>query len=330
VRFLRTTAILSAFAFLLFNLIELEAAAQFISGRLVFEDYNFTCDQQCVVSLLISGVRPIQTVVADLGGHFTFSNVPRGPLAIRVEIDGFEVANVRVQDFDIGGEMMITVPAIRRPLPLRPGRPVVNISDFLERYPKKAVSFYEKGSASLKNKKTDEAVKYLRNAVELAPTFSEAHNQLGLAYMQAGQKDDAESEFIKAHELNSAAVSPLVNLSRLYLDENDLDRALTASEQAVKADSHSPLAFFSLGVALYKAAQFDRAEVALNRALELGPKVGAIRLMLANVYLKLQAYDKSLEQLSKYIFENPEGQQLEEAKAMRDRLLQARAAGQPQ
>jgi hypothetical protein len=45
--------------------------------------------------------------------------------------------------------------------------------------------------------------------------------------------------------------------------------------------------------------------------------------------LKLQAYDKSLEQVSKYIFENPDGNQLQEAKDMRDRLLQARAPGQP-
>jgi len=328
-RFLGTTAIFCAFAFLKFNLTDLEAAAQFISVRLVFDDYSFICDQQCVVSLLISGVRPIQTVVADLSGHFTFNNVPRGPLAIRVEIDGFEVANVPIQDFDIGREMMITVPAIRRPVALPTGRPVVNISDFRERYPKKAVSFFEKGSASLKNKKADEAVKYLRNAVELAPTFSEAHNQLGIAYMEGGQKDDAENEFIKAHELNSSAVDPLLNLTRLYLNENDLDRAVMASEQAVKADSHSPSAFFSLGVALYKAEQFDRAGVALNRALELGPKVGTIRLLLANVYLKLQAYDKSLEQLSKYIFENPDGKQLQEAKDMRDRLLRASAPGQP-
>ena len=328
-RFVRTAAIFCAFAFLQFNLSDLEAAVQFISGRLVFEDYSFTCDQQCVVSLLISGVRPIQTVVADLGGHFTFNNVPRGPFAIRVEIDGFEVANVPIRDFDIGHEMMITVPAIRKPVALPTGKPVVNVSDFRERYPKKAVSFYEKGSASLKNKKTDEAVKYLRNAVELAPTFSEAHNQLGIAYMEGGQKDDAESEFIKAHQLNPSAVDPLLNLARLYLNKNDLDRAVTASEQAVKADSHSPSAFFSLGVALYKAEQFDRAGVALNRALELGPKVGTIRLLLANVYLKLQAYDKSLEQLSKYIFENPDGKQLQEAKDMRDRLLRARAPGQP-
>src|SRR5439155_12757683 len=124
-------------------------------------------------------------------------------------------------------------------------------------------------------------VKYLRDAVELAPTFYEAHIRLGLAYKEAGRFDDAEREFMKAHELNSNGVEPLLNLTTLYLDENEPDRAVTAGKQAVKANSRSPNAFLSLGLALYKAAQLDDAEAALKRALDLAPKMAAVRLMLA-------------------------------------------------
>jgi hypothetical protein len=51
--------------------------------------------------------------------------------------------------------------------------------------------------------------------------------------------------------------------------------------------------------------------------------------MLANVYMKSQRYDSAVEQLNKYIFENPKGQQLQEAKDMRERLLQASADNRP-
>ena len=71
---------------------------------------------------------------------------------------------------------------------------------------------------------------------------------------------------MKAHDLNSTGVEPLVNLVTLYLDENEPVRAVTVGEQAVKANSHSGPAFFSLGMALYKAAMLDRAEAALKRA----------------------------------------------------------------
>ena len=328
--FRRTPAILSAFVFLLFSLRGLEAApGQSISGRLMFEDGSFTCDRQCTVTLLISGVRPVQTVMTDLSGHFTFNNVVRGPYTIRVEIDGVEAVNSPISDFDIGHDVIVNVPRIRSSPPQSSGGNIVNVAEFLDRYPKKAVSYFEKGNASMKNKKTDDAVKYFRNAVELAPTFYEAHNQLGLAYKESGHVADAEREFLLAHELNSTAVDPLLSLTRIYLDRNDFDQAISTSEQAVKANPQSAQAFFNLGFALYKTDQLDRSETALKRALDLGPKVGVIRLMLANVYMKSQRYDSAVEQLNKYIFENPKGQQLQEAKDMRERLLQASAENRP-
>jgi hypothetical protein len=54
-----------------------------------------------------------------------------------------------------------------------------------------------------------------------------------------------------------------------------------------------------------------------------------VRLMLANVYLKLHRYDKSLEQVTAYIAENPKGQQLPAASQLRDQLLQQQATERP-
>src|SRR5262245_23758526 len=99
-RFLRASAILSVL--LLGNSGFLQAVGdRSMSGRLIF-DSNFSCDQQCVVTLLASGARPVQTVFADLGGRFTFDNVPRGSYAIRVEIEGFEPVTQQLQDYDAG------------------------------------------------------------------------------------------------------------------------------------------------------------------------------------------------------------------------------------
>jgi len=141
--------------------------------------------------------------------------------------------------------------------------------------------------------------------------------------------EDAEREFLKAHELNSTAVEPLLNLTTVYLDENKPDRAVDTGEQAVKANSKSAPAFFGLGMALYKAALLDRAERALTQALELAPKMPDARLLLANVYLKLHRYDNTLEQLNLYIAENPNGQQVRAVRDMREQLLQTVDTGRP-
>jgi tetratricopeptide (TPR) repeat protein len=292
---------------------------QSLSGRLMFEN-GFTCDR-CVVSLLANGIRPVGTTIADLSGHFSFPNVPRGYYTIRVEIDGFEDVNQTVEA--TGADTNILISLVRKRRTDTGPAELVNVKEFTETYPKKAVSYYEKGTAAFEQKKYDEAIKDLRQAVELAPTFYQAHNELGRAYREAGRNDDAEKEFITAHELNSSGFAPLLNLTTLYLDENEPERAVKTGEEAVKVNSRSATAFFSLGIALYKTSKLDRAEAALKRALELAPKMANVRLMLANVYLKLHRYDSTLDQLNSYIAENPHGQQLEAAERMRDELIKA-------
>jgi Flp pilus assembly protein TadD len=330
-RVLKASMSLAALVVLMFNSNLLMAAQRSIEGRLVFENADVTCQQQCLVTLLAFGGRPIETVFADLGGRFSFMNVPRGVHTVRVEIEGFETVSRQVQDFDADFAMELVIPVTRRSShAVSAGSDVVNISEFLELYPKNAVNSFEKGSEFLKQKKNKEAVKYLKNAVELAPTFYEAHYQLGIAYQQAGRLDDAEQEFVKAHQLNSTGVQPLLSLMQLYLDRNETSEAVEAGEQAVKANSRSASAFFGLGVALYKAAQLDRAEAALKRALDLAPKMANIRLVLANVYAKLRRYDDTLEQLNTYIAENPRGDQVSEAARMRDRLLEVKGPAQRQ
>jgi hypothetical protein len=153
-----------------------------ISGRLIFENGGF-CDR-CLVSLLVSGVRPVGSVFADLGGRFTFNNVPRGSYTIHVDIEGFESVDQPIDSFDTTYDMNVMVRLVRKPSKPAAGPDVVNIAEFLDRYPKKAVSYFEKGNDSLKKKNSGAAVEYLRNAVDLAPHFYEAHNQLGLAYKE--------------------------------------------------------------------------------------------------------------------------------------------------
>jgi len=328
-RWLKSAAMVVVSVVLLCDPTLLQAAEQAISGRLIFDSLDFTCDPNCTVTLLSGGVRPVETVVTGIGGSFSFSPLPRGAYSILVEIPGFEPTTHPLAS-DGGGYVTVLVPLTRRHTVVASNRAdVVNISEFLERYPKKAVSFFEKGSDSLKKNHNSDAVKYLRNAVELAPTFYEARNQLGVAYMQAGRLEDAEREFVLAHELNSTAVEPLVNLIAIYLDQDKPEKAVDAGEEAVKTDSRSAPAFFSLGVALYKAAQLDKAESALKRALDLAPKMGKIRLMLANVYLKLQQFDSTMVQLNAYIAENPKGEQIEAARDMRDKLREGVETGRP-
>ncbi len=303
---------------------------QTISGRFFFEGGEFRCDN-CVVTLLMSGLQPVATVFVDPSGRFVFRGTERARYTIHAEIDGFEEVNYPVETSDLAGsDIPVTIVLARKIVrPAAGVKDVVDVSEFLEKYAKKAVEAYRKGVENGQKNRNDRAIIQFEDATRLAPDFYAAHNSLGLAYKIAGRFEDAEREFLRAHQLNPSAADPLVNLTRLYLDGNQPERAVSTGEEAVKADSRSAPGFLNLGMALYKVALLDRAEAALKKALELAPKMANVRLMLANVYLKLRDRDKLLNQLDSYLTENPNGDQRRVVQEMREKVLSTTSGGRP-
>src|SRR5215510_5837544 len=145
-------------ALLLLPMALLAAPDSTISGRLLFDNAGFSCDR-CTITLL-AGMRPVATTFVDLSGYFTFNNIPRGSLTIHAEIDGFETVNYQVEANGDRVSPNVLIPVTRKPVTVvsNSGAGIVNISEFLERYPKKAVSLFEKGTDSLKKKKYEEAI----------------------------------------------------------------------------------------------------------------------------------------------------------------------------
>jgi len=329
-QFVKASAAVAVFVGLILTIASTQAApARAVRGQLVFETPGISCNP-CRVSLMRGTGQPVGMTITDSAGNFTFDNIEPGSYMLHIEIDGFEKID---QEFDfvdsLGGPTTATVLVAPRRLASAAveGPGIIDASEYLSAYPKKAVELYKKGIENKKKSKDEQATKFFEQAIDVAPNFYAAHNALGLQYRDAGRKDDAEKEFLKAHELNKNDAEPLINLTGLYIDKNDASRAVETGEQAVKANSHSAPAFFSLGMALYKFSQLDRAEAALKKALELAPKMFQARLMLANVYLKEQRYDNLMDQLDRYLAENPNGEQRQAVEEMRRTLLQAKETG---
>lgn len=325
-RFIKPSAAVLGLVVLTFAAASAEAAAspRALSGRLVFDTAGVSCGP-CHVTLIASSGQPIAMTFTDSAGNFTFENVQPGSYVIHVELEGFEDVDQEINFFEGFGAPTVLV-TLKRTASAKTteAAAVVDTSDFLSGYPKKAVDLFKKGLDNQRKGKNDQAIKYFEQALQIAPNFYAAHNELGMAYKQAGREDQAEKEFLRAHELNRSDADPLINLTGLYIDENKPAQAVASGEKAVKANSRSAPAFLTLGMALYKFAMLDRAEAALKKALELAPKMFQVRLMLANVYLKQQRYDNLMEQLDRYLAENPNGEQRPAVEEMRQTLLKAR------
>jgi len=142
-----------------------------------------------------------------------------------------------------------------------------------------AQALYEQGVAAYKANRDEEAVEKLKQAVELAPDFAEAHYRLGLAYNATRQREEADKAFeeaVKAFEKvtkrepkNSDAYY-FLGLS--YEQLGKYDEAVKALKEAVKnSPAESDDKYFELASAHFKIAQYDEAVRALNKVLEINP-----------------------------------------------------------
>src|SRR6185503_9675028 len=72
---------------------------------------------------------------------------------------------------------------------------VVDVGQMKENFPKKAVQNYEKALEEKSKGRNESAVKLLEEAVQIAPSFFHAHNNLGILYHFFNDTATTEKEF---------------------------------------------------------------------------------------------------------------------------------------
>jgi tetratricopeptide (TPR) repeat protein len=85
---------------------------------------------------------------------------------------------------------------------------------------------YQAGVAALNARDYAEAVRQLRNARRAAPSDGIINFALGLAYVGAGETDDARGAFERSVRASNAPAGARLQLGLLYLQAGDRDRAV--------------------------------------------------------------------------------------------------------
>jgi tetratricopeptide (TPR) repeat protein len=193
---------------------------------------------------------------------------------------------------------------------------LVDVTEMAQRYPKPAVREYEKATEEARKGKRAAAAAHLEKAIDLAPDFYSAHNNLGVLYQKLERYRDAEREYNEARKLNLRSAAPLVNLASLHIEESLLhgagdsplgrallNDALKSLNAALELQPSSPIGHYLLGVVYQKAKFYEESIPHFERALDSGAGVGVARLGLANTYLAMQDWENVVLQLDAYLEE---------------------------
>ena len=166
------------------------------------------------------------------------------------------------------------------------------------------------------------AEKRLERAVELAPQFAQAWNNLGTIAYQTRRFPLAEKRFREALRQDPDSYEPLVNLGGVLINVYKLDEAVDVNVHATLVRPSDALAHSQLGMAYFETRQFDLAV----KHLEIARRLDAAhfshpQLYLAEIFLRREDKRAAAEVLEDFLRHHPDYPQ---AEIMRQRIAELR------
>ena len=166
---------------------------------------------------------------------------------------------------------------------------------------------YREALKDLSKHNVDSAVRRLDDAVERAPQFSAAWNNLGTIAYQTGKYDRAEECFREALKQEPRSFEALVNLGGVLVTEQKLDEALDYNGQAVVARPNDALAQSQLGLTYYLIGSLDLATKHLEQAIEIDPlHFSHPQLVLFRIHLRQGNPDAAADVLEDFLTRHPD------------------------
>ena len=104
----------------------------------------------------------------------------------------------------------------------------------------------------------------------------------------------SENKIIKIIGLFPWVASLHIDLSHIYAQKNELDKAIVEARQAIKLNEINPNFHHHLGNLYMRIVDLDAAEKAQNRAVDLNPNFPAPHIKLSHIYAQKNELDKAI------------------------------------
>lgn len=303
-------------------------------GQVLVPPKSVSLSPRTRITLTLFGVTAPFTAQtwADLRGRFRFRNLQPATYSLAIHFPGvgeiLQTVEITKSFGDPKGRVEKNFAFDAETLRAR-ARPVVPATVSVRELsiPSKARREYEKAISRLRSRDAERAIEHLKKAVELAPQYLEALNNLGTIYLQKRDYQRAESYFRAALRQEPASFEPLVNLGGVLLHRGRLRNALEINRQAQQTRPQDALANAQLGLSYYLLRDYERAAPYLERTEELDPAhFSSPQIPLADIYLKRSQEAKALQELEDFLQQHPDSPQAQNVRAQVERIQRSQAS----
>ncbi len=126
--------------------------------------------------------------------------------------------------------------------------------------------------SAVKRQLNEQSIGHLKRAIDIYPGNSEAHADLGVAYVHDNNAQLAETHLKQAVSLNPIHLNALTNLATLLFMNQQFAEAVTYYEKAILIDLNSDLAYYNLGICHARLGHNDLAIACFKKVMDVSPQ----------------------------------------------------------
>jgi tetratricopeptide (TPR) repeat protein len=195
---------------------------------------------------------------------------------------------------------------------------------FHQEIPEAALKAYRYGMRLLAERKSDQGVSALREALKIMPTYFDAHFALGLEMFRLHRLNDAVQELEQARTVNPRDSRLYHTFGLVLYEQKNYKVAADVFEAAARLNPSNAEALLMRGAALIEIGRLNEAEEAISRADQISShKLPMVHLHLARVYEKRGDRSRAADELESYLRQNPLA---DNASAIRDAIKKLRTS----
>ncbi len=271
-------------------------------------------DVPAIVRLFRSGGIPSGQTSTSKGGRAIFLPQNLGDFSVMVEAAGYKTGHGDVSvPVPIKAEVDVYMEPEAGPGAIpSPGGAVLA---------PKAKLTLEKGLDALRANKLDDAEKYLREAMRLAPGHPDVLYLQGVLDLRREKWKDAESVLAKATQIDPNHARALAALGTALCNQGKYDAAIAPLEKSLELSAGSWETHWTLAKAYYYHKQYEAALKASQQALlESGGKAPGIELLVAQSLTAVGRYEDSAQILRAFLKNHGDHPEVATARRWLERL----------
>jgi Flp pilus assembly protein TadD len=195
---------------------------------------------------------------------------------------------------------------------LREGRAELAVEEF-----KKAIKGDEKnayyykglGQAYAQQRKFKEAVEAFRKSLQLNPYYVDVRNDLGMALILSGKREDGRKEFLAAFSdpTNPTPEISARNLAQSYLDEKNYAEAIHWFRTSIVRNKIYGDPYLGMADALLATGRTEEAVAQLEIGVKEAPEDPSLLVGLGEVLLKAGRFTEARARLDAAVQKDPAG-----------------------